>query len=113
MTPRSVAVGLVLLAVPPLPPPRRRPPRVGGPRLPPALPRPRRRRPRRPPARRLEQAACTHWAQDDRAFAAVFTATENFLGCAHDAGLVTLSESLTTADDRLLATYPITPCPAR
>jgi hypothetical protein len=54
----------------------------------------------------LEQAACTYWAQDDRAFAVAFTESDNFLGCAKDNGLVTSGDSLTENDDRGFATYP-------
>lgn len=58
-------------------------------------------------ASQLEQSACAHWTQDDPALAApAITESDNFLGCAHDAGMGTWTSSLTTADDRKLETFP-------
>ena len=54
----------------------------------------------------LEQAACTHWAQDDRAFVVGFTATDNFLGCAEDNGMVAFGDTLVVGDDATFAGFP-------
>lgn len=54
----------------------------------------------------LEQAACAHWTQDDPAFTVAFSTSENFLGCAEDAGQVTYASTLTASDERIFREYP-------
>jgi hypothetical protein len=54
----------------------------------------------------MEQAACAHWTQDDRAFTATFSYSPNFLSCAQRNGLSTTFSGLTFSDDRIYATFP-------
>lgn len=54
----------------------------------------------------LEQEACARWTQDDRAFAAELTSSDNFLTCAERNQLATTADVLSTSDDRTFATYP-------
>jgi hypothetical protein len=54
----------------------------------------------------LEQAGCAHWTQDDRAFTATLSTSENFLSCAQNNQLATTFSGLTTSDDRIFAKYP-------
>lgn len=57
-------------------------------------------------ASQLEQAACAHWTQDDRAYIAGFSTTDNFLSCAEKNQLATTASTLTSSDDRTFAKYP-------